>query len=387
MLRFPKAKISFQNAMKKTIVLALFLASIAAGVIYIALSGKTVEARPQEPKLPYPYYSEDVTFRNDEADIVLSGTLTLPEKVGQFPAVVLITGSGPQNRNEEIFGHKPFLVIADYLTRQGFAVMRYDDRGFGKSSGNFMMAISPDFATDAESAVAYLKTRKEILHDKIGLAGHSEGGLVAAIAASRSKGVAFVISLAAPGVTGIDVISLQAELIARAGGVDKAGIAIINRTSREITEILRNTADTTLLRVKLTAYAQTNLKDYPIQMIPPGQSKEEFIKGQIYSMCSPWYQYLYKVEPATFFNKVTCPVLALNGSKDLQVDARQNLPAILKALHDGGNANVTVKELPGLNHLFQKCGSGHPNEYLKIQDTFSPDALQIMSDWIAAQTK
>lgn len=373
--------------MKKTIVLALFLASIAAGVIYIAFSGKSVEARPQEPRLPYPYYSEEVTFRNDQADIVLSGTLTLPRKAGKFPAVVLITGSGQQNRDEEIFGHKPFLVIADYLTRQGFAVMRYDDRGIGKSSGNFMAAISPDFAADAESAVAYLKTRKEIIHDKIGLAGHSEGGLVAAIAASRSKDVAFIISLAGPGVTCIDVISLQNELIARAGGVDEAGIAIIKKVNRETTQILRNTPDTTLLRTKLTAYAQTNMKDYPIQMMRPGQSKEEFIKGQIYAMCSPWYQYLYKVEPAAFFNKVKCPVLALNGSKDLQVDARQNLPAILKALRDGGNPDVTVKELRGLNHLFQKCESGHPNEYLKIRETFSPDALRIMSDWIAAQTK
>jgi len=311
---------------------------------------------------------------------------TAVEQAGcsHFP---MITGSGPQDRNEQVFGHKPFLVIADYLTRQGFAVLRYDDRGVGKSSGDFMQATSPDFATDAESAVAYLKTRKEIQHGKIGLAGHSEGGLVAAIAASRSKDVAFVISLAGPGVMCIDVINLQAELIARAGGVDEAGIAMIRKASRETTEILRSTPDTALLRTKLAAYAKTNLQDYPGQMIPPGQSKEQFIKNQVQAMCSPWYQYAWKVEPATFFQKITCPVLALNGSKDLQVDARQNLPAIAKALQDGGNAQVTVKELRGLNHLFQHCESGHPNEYLKIQETFSMEALAVMADWMVGQTK
>jgi pimeloyl-ACP methyl ester carboxylesterase len=277
--------------------------------------------------------------------------------------------------------------MADYLTRHGFAVLRYDDRGVGKSSGNFMTATSADFATDAESAVAYLRTRKEINKGKIGLAGHSEGGLVAAITASGSKDVGFVISLAGPGVTGIDVIALQTELIARAGGISKAGIAIISRANRETAEILRNTPDTAALRIKLTAYAKTNLQDYPSQMIPPGQSRAEFFKNQISAMCSPWYQYVYKVEPATFFKKISCPVLLLNGSKDLQVDARQNLPAILKALKDGGNSNVTVKELHGLNHLFQKCESGHPDEYMNIRETFSPKALAIISDWITVQTK
>ena len=371
--------------MKKKIVLALFLALIAACVIYIILPEKSAEARPQEPKQPFPYYTEEVTFRNDGAGIMLSGTLTLPNKEGNFPAVVLITGSGPQSRNEDVFGHKPFLVVADYLTRHGFAVLRYDDRGVGNSSGNFMKATSPDFATDAESAVAYLKTRKQINKDKIGLAGHSEGGLVAAIAASRSKDIGFIISLAGPGVTGIEVIALQTELIARAGGVDEAGIAIITRASRETAEILRNTPDTAMLRTKLAAYAKANLQDYPSQMMPPGQSRDDFIKNQINAMCTPWYQYAYQVEPATFFKKVTCPVLVLNGSKDLQVDARQNLPAISKALKDGGNKNVTIKELRNLNHLFQECKSGHPNEYLHIQETFSPKALAAISDWLTEQ--
>ncbi len=198
--------------MKKAVILALFLGSIVAVVAYLALSEQSAADRPQEPAPPYPYYSEEVTFRNEQARITLSGTLTLPGKNGKFPAVVLITGSGPQNRDEEISGHKPFLVIADYLTRHGLAVLRYDDRGMGKSSGTFMTATTPDFATDAESAVAYLKTRKEIHQDKIGLAGHSEGGLVAAIAGSRSPDIAFVISLAGPVLPALMSLSFKTSL-------------------------------------------------------------------------------------------------------------------------------------------------------------------------------
>ncbi|GGM96872.1 hypothetical protein GCM10010967_33270 [Dyadobacter beijingensis] len=371
--------------MKKTIVIVLFLASIGAGIAYILVSSaKMAEARPQEPETPYPYHTEEVTFRNDSAGITLAGTLTLSDKKGSFPAVVLITGSGPQNRNEEVLGHKPFLVIADYLTRRGFAVLRYDDRGVGKSTGKFNNATTADVTTDAESAVAYLKTRQEINSGKIGLAGHSEGGLVAAIAASRTKDIGFIISLAGPGAKGIDVITLQSELIARAGGVDEAGIALIKRANRETTEIIRSTPDTAGLRAKLMAYTKANLHDYPLKMMYPGQSKEDFFKFQVNMLCSPWYRYAFEIEPASYFKKVKCPVLALNGSKDLQVDASQNLPPILKAVREGGNANVTVKELPGLNHLFQPCKTGHPNEYGKIRETFSPTALAAMADWLAA---
>ncbi|MPR32683.1 alpha/beta hydrolase family protein [Salmonirosea aquatica] len=231
--------------MRKNVVLISASVAILAYLVYIVLSEKPFAIKFQEPKPPYPYHTEEVQFKNDQAGITLSGTLTIPEKDGNFPAVVLITGSGPQNRNEEVFGHKPFLVIADYLTRQGFAVLRYDDRGVGQSTGNFMTATSQDFAADAESAMAYLKSRKEINLEKMGVAGHSEGGLVAAIAASRSKDISFVISLAGPGVTGIEVMTLQAELIARAGGVDEKGIAMLKKINQETTDILRKSTDTT----------------------------------------------------------------------------------------------------------------------------------------------
>jgi len=371
---------------KKVILISIFVLAVAC-LFYIVLSEKPVARKSQEPKLPYPYHSEKVTFNNNKYGITLAGTLTFPKKAGSFPAVILITGSGPQDRNEEILGHKPFLIIADYLTRQGFAVLRYDDRGIAKSTGNFMTATSLDFAADAESAVTYLKSRKEIVPGKIGLAGHSEGGLVAAIAASRSKEVSFVISLAAPGAIGIEVMNLQAELIARAGGVNETEIARLKKANREIMNIVRKSVNTAVLKTDLTAYAKDHLQNYPKQMLPPGQTKEEFFKNQINAMCTPWYQFLYKVDPAVYFGKITCPVLALNGGKDLQVDAEQNLPAILKAVKDGGNHNVTVKELPNLNHLFQASKTGHPSEYKDIQESFSPTALAIMSDWMAAQTK
>lgn len=373
--------------MNKKLTLAAFLALIIGCIAYILLSQKVVAKKSQEPVPPFPYYSEDVTFRNTEAGISLSGTLTLPDKKGSFPAVVLITGSGAQDRNETVFGHKPFLIIADYLTRQGFAVLRYDDRGTGKSTGHFQTATSIDFATDAESAIAYLKSRKEINSHKIGLIGHSEGGLVAAIAASQSRDVNFVVSLAGPGAIGHEIMALQMELIARAGGVDQEGIAFIGKINSEALEILKNSPDTVALRANLNAYMLPKAKNYPSQMLPPGLTAEQFFKHQINFMCGPWYQYLYNINPAQFFQKVTCPVLALNGSKDLQVDAQQNLPAISKALKEGGNLNVTVKELPNLNHFFQESKTGHPSEYAGIEETFSPKALAIMSDWLTVQTR
>ncbi|CAG5068150.1 Esterase EstD [Dyadobacter sp. CECT 9623] len=360
---------------------------VVAFLVYLVFSEKPVEKKSQEPAPPYPYHSEDVTFTNNQADVTLSGTLTLPEKGDKFPVVILVSGSGPQDRNSEFWGHKPFLVIADYLTRQGIAVLRYDDRGIGKSTGKFMEATSNDFATDAESAVAYLKTRKEIDAEKIGIAGHSDGGLVAAIAASRSKDIGFIISLAGPGARGTEVISLQSELIARAGGASEDEIAVIRKLNGKTVEILTKTTDTTRLRTELAAFFQKNMDSYPAKGLPPGFTKEQLFTAQVNAMCTPWYQYMFSIDPADFFSKVSCPVLALNGAKDLQVDAQQNLPVIGKAVKVGGNANVTVTELPGLNHFFQKSKTGHPSEYAGNAETFSPVALAAMSDWIKAEVR
>lgn len=355
------------------------------------LSRKIVEKekikRPQEPTKPYPYYSEDVVFKNTEANISLSGTLTLPKKAGIFPAVILITGSGPQNRDEELLGHKPFLVISDYLTKNGLAVLRYDDRGVGQSTGDFETATSADFASDVESAVAYLKTRKEIEKNKIGLIGHSEGGLIAPIVASKSKDVSFIVLLAGVGIQGDKLLLLQQELIARASGVLETDINESIQTNSTLFEMIIKSSDNLKLKTDLTNKLNEFLEDKPSHKIPNGITKEKFISMQVDQMLSPWTQYFLKFNPITTLEQVKCPVLALNGEKDLQVASKENLAAIKKALTQGGNLNVITKEFPNLNHLFQECKTGLPDEYAIIEQTFSPIVLEEITLWIKTQTK
>ncbi|KAA6438697.1 lysophospholipase [Dyadobacter flavalbus] len=341
------------------------------------------QKRSQEPQEPYPYHSENVTFENTTAKITLAGTLTLPSKKGNFPVVILISGSGPQNRDEEILGHKPFLVISDYLTRKGIAVLRFDDRGCGKSTGNFMIATSEDFATDVSSAIDYLKTRKEINKEKIGLAGHSEGGIIAPMIASKSEDVRFMVLLAAPAIPLRKMMLIQSELIARAFGVPENEIVTLKTINSDIYEMISVSEGTATLKADLTRYAANEkVKNVPVQLLPPGTSREQYIAAQISMLSSQWAQYLFRYDPATALEKVKCPVLALNGAKDLQVTSKDNLPAIRNALIKGGNEKVTVKEFPRLNHLFQECETGSPAEYKVIEQTFSPEALSEMSDWI-----
>ena len=348
---------------------------------------KEVVKRPQEPIKPYSYYSEDITFKNTKANISLSGTLTLPKKDGIFPVVVLITGSGPQNRDEELLGHKPFLVISDYLTKNGIGVLRYDDRGVGQSKGDFKSATSADFATDVESAIAYLKTRKEVNKKKIGLVGHSEGGLIAPMVASKLKDVSFIVLLAGTGIQGDKLLLLQEELIAKANGVSETDIKKSTQTNAKLFEIIVKSNDNQKLKTDLTTLMNETLKNETSTEIPNGMTKDAFISMQVNEFSSPWMQYFMKYNPATTLEKVKCPVLAVNGAKDLQVPPKENLTAIKNALTKGGNKNVTTKEFPNLNHLFQECKTGSPNEYAQIDQTFSPTALNEITKWIKQQTK
>jgi alpha/beta superfamily hydrolase len=348
---------------------------------------KEILKRPQEPTKPYSYYSEDVTFQNTKANISLSGTLTLPKKNGFFPSVILITGSGPQNRNEELLGHKPFLVISDYLTKKGIAVLRYDDRGIGDSKGNFKTATTVDFATDVESAINYLQTRKEINKNKIGLVGHSEGGLIASIVASKSKDISFIVLLAGTGIQGDKLLLLQQKLISRAKGISETDIKKSNQTNVKLFEIVIQSNDNQKFKTDLTNHIKETLKSDTSIEIPNGLTKEEFISIQVNQISNPWIQYFIKFNPATVLEKVKCPVLAVNGEKDLQVPSNENLTAIKNALKIGGNENVTIKEFPRLNHLFQECKTGLPNEYAKIEQTFSPIVLTEISNWILNQIK
>lgn len=342
--------------------------------------------RPQEPIKPYPYYSEDITFENKNAGISLAGTLTLPKKNGVFPVVILISGSGPQNRDEELLGHKPFLILSDYLTRNGIAVLRYDDRGVGQSKGDFTMATSADFATDVESAISYLKTRKEINIKKIGLIGHSEGGLIAPMVASTSKDVAFIVLLAGTGIQGDQILLLQQKLIGKASGISDVDLQKNEIENRKIFDIVNESNNLEQLNNELTIYLTQSLNDNP-EGKPAGMSDDDFVKLQVKQIANPWMQYFIKYDPTPALEKVKCPVLAINGEKDLQVPPKENLEAIKKALTKGGNKKVTTKEFPNLNHLFQECETGSPDEYATIEQTFSPTALTEILNWIQTQTK
>lgn len=340
-----------------------------------------VVLRPQEPKPPFPYTAEDVTFRNSAEGFDLAGTLTLPEGTGPFPAVVLISGSGAQDRDETLLGHKPFLVIADHLTRNGIAVLRYDDRGVGKSKGNMMNATSMSLAGDAEAAVTYLLSRPEIDKKMIGLAGHSEGALIAPIVASRNGNIAFIVSLAGPGVKGYDIIIRQTRDIQMASGIPEKDIEETIRTNGKLFEMVMAEADQR--KVAKNAMEWYN-KDLDAKGATPEERKTmmaQFTQGLV-SVNSPWFRHFLAAEPAEYWSKVKVSVLALNGEKDLQVSAEVNLPAIKASLKKAKNRKVTIKSMPGLNHLFQHCTTGSPAEYASIEETISPEVLQIITDWI-----
>ena len=343
--------------------------------------------RPQTPHEPFPYKAEEVVFNNPTANIQLAGTLTLPTGEGKFPAVVMVTGSGKQDRDETIFNHKPFLVIADYLTRNGIAVLRYDDRGVAESKGNFSAATSADFAIDAISAVEFLKTRNEIDSKKIGIIGHSEGGMIAPMAAINSDDVAFIVLLAGPGLTGKDLLVLQTELILKAEGTDPEKLAKSVKQNKEAYEIVVNSPDS------LTAYKRLEemyQKDYASltdsEKKNPENSRAVF-ESNVKILLSPWFRFFLKYDPKPVLEKVKIPVLALNGEKDLQVPPKEDLKGIEEALKAGGNKNFKTVELPGLNHLFQTAKTGSRSEYGKIEETFAPEALKIIGDWIRETTK
>lgn len=348
--------------------------------------GEKVRVRPQEPTKPYPYYTEEVTFENPKDKITLAGTLSLPTKEGKYPVVVLITGSGPQNRDEELLGHKPFLVLADYLTRNGIGVLRYDDRGTAASKGSFKTATTADFATDVEAAVTYLTTRKDVNVKKIGLIGHSEGGVIAPIVATKSKYVSYIVLLAGTGIQGDKLLMLQSELIEKAMGETDVNIQKHQKVNKGAFEIATKAKNTEGLKEDLAVYFKEKLTEIP-DMKPKDMSEEDFVNSQIATLESPWMQYFVSYDPFPILKDVKCPVLAINGSKDLQVPATVNLEAIKKGLEAGGNKNVTTKELPNLNHLFQECTTGSPEEYAKIEQTFSPVALNEVLNWVLKQVK
>jgi pimeloyl-ACP methyl ester carboxylesterase len=344
--------------------------------------------RPQTPKPPFPYSTEDVVFENVKAKVRLAGTLTRPEGKGPFPALVLISGSGPQDRDEMLFGHKPFAVIADYLSRAGYAVLRYDDRGWGKSTGDFRSATSEDFSYDAEVALDYLKTRREIDRKWIGFLGHSEGGLIAPMIAARRADVGFLILLAAPGIAGEELAMAQVDTAFRMLGFSEEYIQSCGPLTRETMQISRSDLSDIEKKRKLNELEQKTIslmgetdKRVYDKFKDKIEASREFGMNHL---ISPWMQFFLRYDPANDLKRVQCPVLALNGQLDTQVLAMENLSAIEKHLKGGGNARVTVQELKGLNHLFQTAQTGVLKEYGEIEETFSPSALSEILTWLRA---
>lgn len=330
--------------------------------------------RPQLPKEPFPYKIEEVTFINKNADgIKLAGTFTIPDNVKNPPAVILISGSGPQDRDEKIMEHQPFLVIADYLSRNGIAVLRYDDRGVAKSEGNFGTATSYDFSTDAEAALEYLRTRKEINTDKIGLIGHSEGGMIAPMVASRNNNTAFIVLLAGPGITINKLMLKQLEDYTSAAGAPKEEI--------EKMLILNDSVFTAIRKIEDKAMLTERLREILKQQNYADGNKEQ-AEGFIQSRISPWFSYFIRFTPSEYLEKVKCPVLALNGELDKQVNAEMNLEGIRTALNKAENTDFTIQAFKGLNHLFQEATTGNESEYIQIEQTFSPQVMEVISKWI-----
>ncbi|WP_394749714.1 alpha/beta hydrolase family protein [Spongiimicrobium salis] len=339
--------------------------------------------RPQEPKKPYPYYEEEVVFENYNANISLSGTFTRPRGNGKYPVAILISGSGPQDRDETFLTHKPFLVLADHLTRKGIAVLRYDDRGFGKSTGNHDTATTEDFATDVLAAIDYLASRNDIDTKHIGLIGHSEGGIIAPLASNKTNKVSFMVLLASTGIPGSELSLMQAKEFRPFPVPDEDAFEVY---VRKTIALASSSKDIASIQTDLKGHHDTYLK--PILM-PLGVSEAELdqmIAGEIKKSTNPWHRYFFNYNPADEIEKLRIPVLSLNGSKDTQVIAKVNQEGIRNALIKGKNKDYTIQEIPNLNHLFQECETGKMAEYRTIEQTMAPVVLEKVSSWIIDRT-
>ncbi|HSI90006.1 MAG TPA: alpha/beta fold hydrolase [Adhaeribacter sp.] len=361
----------------------------AGQTMHIPLAKGEAEAlkRPQHPVKPYPYQETEVTIENKTAGIKLVGTLTKPNTQKPVPAVILITGSGPQDRDQTIMGHKPFLVIADHLTRQGFAVLRLDDRGTGKSGGNFATATTDDFATDIEAAYSYLRSFSGVNPKKIGLIGHSEGALVAGKVAAKHPTVAFVVLMAGNAVPGTELLVAQNEALLKAAGMPEPLLQKYLQLRKTQFEVAATEKDVTIATEKIKQLeqdAKATFTAQEIQQMGLTPQSEQTIAAQL---GTPWWRTYLAYNPAPTLQKLKMPVLALYGTKDLQVPYQQNLAPTEKALKAAGNKKYKVREMPNLNHLFQTATSGMVNEYGQLEETIAPVVLEEITSWIKEVVK
>ncbi len=336
--------------------------------------------RPQEPKPPFPYQIEEVGFQNGA--VSLAGTLTIPPGTGPFPAVLLISGSGLQDRDEAVFGHKPFWVLADHLSRAGIAVLRVDDPGIGESTPHPEPPTTADFATDVEAGVAFLKQDDRI--GAIGLIGHSEGGLVASIVASRRDDIDFVVLMAGPGVPGAELLLKQNERIFDAMGIaDERKQNLLTLVNQLFTILTSDIAEDEM-RQRVDEIVR---QQFEINGVPAAQQDETQVQAAVEQALNPWMRYFLAFDPRPALAAIKVPVLALNGELDVQVDVDQNLTSIAAALEKRGNQNVTIHRLPNHNHLFQRAKTGLVNEYATIEETISPEVLGLIRDWVLSVTQ
>lgn len=347
------------------------------------VSKKSKITRSQVVKPPFSYSYENVKFPNKEANIELGATLTIPEGDGPFPLAVLVSGSGPQDRNSEILDHKPFLVIADHLSSNGIAVLRYDDRGVKSSGGNYTESTSADFATDAAAAIAYARTLPQIDTTKVGIIGHSEGGLIAPKVAADYENLDFIVSIAGPAVPITELMTSQNQLILEKSGMSKEGLTLVGERLPSIYGIVNQDKEPkelfdTLIREVKSFYSALPENDQQLL----GANSSAYYTVISRTFFTKWFRYFLAYDPGPSWKKVTCPVLALNGSEDIQVSAKENLAAIKKFLDSAGNTNHKEIELEGFNHLMQQCNVCSIQEYALIETTFDPKALKLITEFI-----
>lgn len=386
---------SFTGKLSDDTTMKGFFTQVMKVPLTLTKTEKTIPAvnnRPQTPVPPFPYRSEDVTYYNKDRSIQFGATLTLPEGKGPFPAIVLISGSGPHNRDAEMMGHKPFAVLADHFTKQGIAVLRADERGVGKSTGEFATATSADFANDISAGVDYLLTRPEINKKKIGLAGHSEGGIVAPMVAVARKDISFLILLAGPGIKNIDLMTEQNIAFLESSGISKAAATAYGELYKNILTHVIESADSaaavTAARNSITRWIEKTPESITKELdLHTAQKQAEVVKKLLQTIYTPWFRFFIAYDPAPTLEKIKCPVLALNGSKDIQVLPASNLNGIREALKKAGNKKAEIREIPQLNHLFQTCNTCTIQEYNLLTETFSPAAWQLISEWLDKNVK
>jgi pimeloyl-ACP methyl ester carboxylesterase len=387
-LEIPQFQARYAGALTgDSIITGKFQQGLTVPIVLRKITHVVTKTKPQTPVAPFPYKSENLRYTNADGSITYGATITIPSGKAPFPAVLLLTGSGQQNRDEEMMGHKPFAVIADHLTRNGFVVLRVDDRGIGETTGDVARATTRDFANDAIVSLEYLKSRKEVDKNKIGLIGHSEGAMIAQIVGAERDDIHFLILLAGPGLETPKVMHEQNEAILTRAGLGNTYVqAYLELYDQLLTRITQS--DSAALRESLVALLNEWTAKTPVNIvttttgIKDEASKQRFIDQFLSIGKSPWFKYFLNYSPEVYLKRIKAHVLAINGSRDVQVISKTNLAAFEAALKGGKAKSYQLEEAVGLNHLFQECKTCMVNEYGQLDETFSPKILELMTSWL-----